>query len=204
MPVDFVAVDFETANRSPASACAVGLARVRGGEVVATDAWLIRPPHGHDRFEPFNVQLHGVSAERVSGAPRWEASLARILEFAGDDVLVAHNAPFDMGVIVAASRACGLPVPALRYFCSLRLARRGYKLASYALPSAARAAGFELTNHHDALADALACAAIVVDIARAHDGLELEPLSAATGVHIRTIPAEETTRLDDMVATATF
>lgn len=204
MPIDFVALDFETANRSPASACAVGLVRVRDGRVTDRDEWCIRPPAGHDEFAPFNVQLHGISAERVARAPDWRASLRRILDFTGDDVLVAHNAPFDLGVLVAATRASGLPVPALRYFCSLRLARRSYRLPSYALPSAARAAGHELRRHHDALADAEACAAIVIDVARTAGITTMPELSAGTGVRIRDVPAENAVALDELVADATF
>ena len=204
MPIDFVALDFETANRSPASACAVGLVRVREGRIAARDEWLVRPPAGHDEFAPFNVRLHGISAERVAGAPDWRATLARILDFTGDDVLVAHNAPFDLGVLIAATRASGLPVPALRYFCSLRLARRSYALPSYALPSAARAAGHELARHHDALADAESCAAIVVDVARTRGITTLPELSRGTGVHIRSVPAENAVALDELVADATF
>lgn len=204
MTVDFVALDFETANRSPASACAVGLVRVRGGKFVDQDAWLIRPPSGHDEFAPFNVQLHGISAERVSRAPNWQSSLDRILEFTGDDVLVAHNAPFDIGVLVAASRATRLPIPALNYFCTLRLARRSYQLPSYSLPSAAKAAGYQAFKHHDALADAEACAAIVVDVAQQLGTLSIEALSVNTGVHIRRLHADNTTALDALVADATF
>ena len=204
MSLNFVAIDFETANRSPASACAVGLVRVRDGVPVEKDAWLIHPPAGHDHFEAFNVQLHGVSAERVKAAPRWEATLDRILQFSGDEVLVAHNAPFDLGVIAAASRASGLPVPALRYFCSLRLARKGYELPSYALPKAAAEAGYVLTNHHDALADAEACAAIVIDLAARLGHVDLDALSASTGVHIRTVEASNPDAVQGMIDDATF
>ena len=59
MALDFTAIDFETANSSGASACAVGLARVRGGRVVATAAWLIKPPAGHD------------DGTHAKGAPDW-------------------------------------------------------------------------------------------------------------------------------------
>lgn len=209
MSVDFVAIDFETANRSPASACSVGLIRVRDGEVAATDEWRIRPPAGHDEFAPFNVRLHGISAASVADAPQWPDSLARILDFVQDDVLVAHNAPFDMGVLVAATRAVRLPVPQLRYFCSLRLARRSYRLPSYALPHASRAAGYELTAHHDALADAEACAAIVVDVAlrrgeETGGPLGIDALSEDTGVTIKSLRPGDPPALERLVTGATF
>ena len=49
MPLDFTAIDFETANQSSASACSVGLVKVRGGVVVDTASWFIRPPFGSGR-----------------------------------------------------------------------------------------------------------------------------------------------------------
>ncbi|MGO1545605.1 MAG: exonuclease domain-containing protein [Gulosibacter sp.] len=204
MSVDFVAIDFETANRSPASACAVGLLRIQNGRIVDSDEWLIQPPAGHDEFAPFNVQLHGISADRVKNSPDWPASLRRILDFTRGDVLVAHNASFDMGVLVAATKASHLPVPQLRYFCSLRLARKSYFLKSYSLPHASRAAGYDLTNHHDALADAEACAAIVVDVAHTRGGISIDELSSVTGVHIQSLRPSDPPALDSLVSGATF
>ncbi|KAB1643272.1 exonuclease domain-containing protein [Gulosibacter chungangensis] len=204
MPVDFVAIDFETANRSPASACQVGLIRIRDGKVVDSEDWLIQPPEGHNAFAPFNVKLHGISAARVRTAPDWPNTLGRILDFVRGDVLVAHNAPFDMGVLVAATRACHMQVPQLRYFCSLRLARKSYALPSYSLPNASRAAGYTLHNHHDALADAEACAAIVVDVSHTRGRLNIDELSKVTGVQIKSLRPSDPPMLDSLVAGATF
>ena len=107
MALDFTAIDFETANPSNASACAVGLVKVRGGQVVAQTGWLIQPPAGHDRFEYRNTQIHGIQASDVVGAPMWRQVWARLAEFVGADPLVAHNASFDTSVIRAANTASG-------------------------------------------------------------------------------------------------
>lgn len=164
--LDFTAIDFETANGFRGSPCAVGLVRVRDGVMVDRAEWLMRPPRGFDRFDPRNVRIHGITAEQVSAAPRFGEVFERIAAFLGSDVLVAHNARFDVGVIESALEVSGRDVPAMGYACSLVLARRVYDLPSYALPSAAREAGFTPGRHHDALADAEACAAILIDIAR--------------------------------------
>ncbi|MBN9190926.1 MAG: DNA polymerase III subunit epsilon, partial [Microbacterium sp.] len=82
MPLDFTAIDFETANSSNASACAVGLARVRDGRVVARAGWLIRPPAGHDRFFDLNVRIHGIRPEDVVGAKSWSEQLGDLAAFA--------------------------------------------------------------------------------------------------------------------------
>lgn len=165
MPLDFTAIDFETANSSPASACSVGLVRVRAGEVVATTGWLIQPPPGHDEFQDWNVRIHGIRPEDVLSAATWTDQFDRLCAFAGADVLVAHNAGFDLNVLRRASEATGLLCPPYRSLCSLQVARKTYELDSYRLPIAAAAAGFEEFSHHDALADARACAQIVIDAA---------------------------------------
>lgn len=180
--MDFTAIDFETANSSSASACSVGLVKVRDGRVVDRVHWYIRPPFPHDEFSEWNVRIHGITPGMVADAPGWPVHLPALLEFAEGDVLVAHNAGFDMAVIAKTSAAFGLDVPDFRSLCSLQVARRTYHLDSYRLPVAAMAAGFEDFSHHDALADAEACAAIIVHAARRHEADDVERLAHITRV----------------------
>jgi DNA polymerase-3 subunit epsilon len=181
VPLDFTAIDFETANGSAASACSVGLVKVRGGRVVDSAYWLIRPPLGHDRFVDWNIRIHGITPAMVADAPLWGEQLPDLVAFAEDDALVAHNAGFDMGVIRAACAATQLETPMFDYLCSLQVARKTYHLDSYRLPVAAMAAGFEDFEHHNALADSQACAAIVVHAAQRHGVGDLVGLAEASG-----------------------
>jgi DNA polymerase-3 subunit epsilon len=187
--VSFTAIDFETANPSAASACSIGMVKVVDGAVVEREHRLIRPPFPHGDFSPWNVRIHGITPDMVEGADGWEVHLPFLREFAGDDWLVAHNAGFDTGVIRATSEALGLDVPDFRYVCSLQVARKTYHLDSYRLPVAAMAAGFEDFAHHDALADAVACAAIIVHAAKRHDVDDLERLAHVTRVRVGAIGA---------------
>ncbi len=184
MPLDFTAIDFETANSSPASACSVGLVRVRGGRVVATTGWLIQPPAGHDEFQEWNIRIHGIHPEDVRSAATWTEQFGRLCDFAGADVLVAHNAGFDLNVLRKASEATGEVCPPYRSLCSLQVARKTYDLDSYKLPSAASAAGFAEFSHHDALADARACAQIVIDSARRAGASDVFALAGALGLRV--------------------
>ncbi|MFJ2502588.1 exonuclease domain-containing protein [Microbacterium sp. NPDC087592] len=184
MPLDFTAIDFETANSSPASACSVGLVRVRGGEVVATTGWLIQPPPGHDEFQEWNVRIHGIQPEDVLSAATWVDQFDRLCAFAGADVLVAHNADFDLNVLRRASEATGQLCPPYRSLCSLQVARKTYVLDSYRLPVAAAAAGFEEFAHHDALADARACAQIVIDAAARAGAADVFALADALSLRV--------------------
>jgi len=184
VPLNFTAIDFETANSSPASACSVGLVKVRAGKVVERASWFIRPPFGHDAFLEWNTRIHGIVASDVQHAKGWAEQYADLVAFAEGDVLVAHNARFDMGVITGGCSATGTALAEHHSLCSLQVARKTYTLDSYRLPMAARAAGFEGFQHHDAAADAEACAAIVVHAAGHHGVDTVEALGAATRVHL--------------------
>ncbi|MFB4315131.1 exonuclease domain-containing protein [Actinomadura sp. 21ATH] len=181
----WVAIDFETANSLRASPCSVGLVKVKEGRIVEEWSSFIRPPHGHDHFEAFNVGLHGITAEHVRDAPGWPETLERIVRFAGDTPLVAHNAAFDIGVIADTCRADGLPVPDLRFACTLVVARRAWTgLLSYKLPVLADALGIELAHHHDAGADARAAAEVMLAALRRQGAVGLGDLLAAHNIRM--------------------
>jgi DNA polymerase III subunit epsilon len=158
MTPTFVAIDFETADPGADSACAVGLVRVEGWQVVAREARLIRPPRKYIRFS----YIHGITWPKVQDAPffgeLWP-QVAPVLD--GADFLVAHNAPFDRGVLRACCEAAGLAVPALPFVCSMREARQAWGVRPTRLPDVCRYLGLTL-NHHDALSDAEAAARIVI------------------------------------------
>lgn len=189
MPIDFTAIDFETANNHASSACSVGLVKVRGGAVVDRATWLIQPPAAHAEFLPFNIRIHGIRPEQVVDADDWAAQLPRMVDFIGGDIAVAHNAQFDMGVIAQACHVTVTPVPRLRYLCSVKVARSTYQLDSYRLPKAAAAAGFVDFAHHEALADSEACAAIIIDAAKRHGALTVEELVRLTKLKLTTLKA---------------
>lgn len=185
----FTAIDFETANRSRASACAVGLVRVVDDRIVGTAHSLIRPAAAYDSFEAGNVRVHGITPDRVVGAPTWAQLLLPVMAFIEGTPLVAHNASFDEDVFESASASHGLPAPKVSFLCSLELAQSRMQLVDHKLPTVARSLGVSLTNHHDAAADALACAEIVLRISGLFkqdtlEGLwsadELTPLSVPT------------------------
>lgn len=184
MALDFTAIDFETANSSSASACSVGLVKVRAGQVVDRASWLIQPPAGYDEFLEWNIRIHGIQPSDVYGALSWVEQLPDLVAFADGDAFVAHNAGFDMGVIRKACEVTGADVPTADYVCSLQVARKTYHLDSYRLPSAAMAAGFEDFEHHNAAADAEACAAIMVHAARRHGVDDVVALARACAIKV--------------------
>jgi DNA polymerase III epsilon subunit-like protein len=177
--LDFTAIDFETANSYRGSPCAVGLIRYRNGQAVDERRWLIRPPEQVDYFDPFNTALHGMNAETVKDAPRWDLVLPALVDYVGNDIVVAHNAGFDIGVIRYACAVDNIEWPEMQFLCTLVLARRAMRLPSYRLPFVTDACGFEMTDHHDPLADARAVGGIVAALAHESGVTDLPALAAA-------------------------
>ena len=187
MSLDFTAIDFETANGSPASPCAVGLVRVRNGELVASFESLFKPPALHNWFSAGNISVHGITPKMIESAPEFSEVLGQMLEFIGQDVLIAHNASFDMGVLRAAAEAISAPLPEISYSCSVLISRKTYNLESYRLNQVAYAIGHEEFDHHNALADSDACSRIVIHAANRHGAESLEELLLATKVKLKSL-----------------
>lgn len=161
---DFVAIDFETANGHRSSVCSVGIVVVRDG--VFTDSFysLIQPEPNYYSF--WNTMVHGLTKEDTDDAPVfpfvWEQIAPRIEGLP----LVAHNSPFDEGCLKAVFRVYQMDYPDYPFYCTCRASRHhfGHALPNHQLQTVAAACGFALTNHHNALADAEACAWIAREI----------------------------------------
>ncbi len=154
----FVAIDFETANRAPASACAIGVVRVERGRITSRAHHLIRPPTSAFEF----THIHGIDWEMVRDAPSFGEiwpSLATL--FRGARFIAAHNAVFDKGVLRACCEHANLEMPDLPFHCTVHLARRTWNLRPATLRHVADYLGIPLEHHH-AMSDAEACAQIVL------------------------------------------
>lgn len=159
---DFAAIDFETANRSGSSVCSVGVVIVKGGEIVDTYYSLIRPTPNY--FSTFTTRVHGLTRMDTDGERRFPEVWSEVEAKIHGLPLVAHNKAFDEGCLRSAFAAYGMEYPDYRFYCTLVASRRQLRLRSYSLPYAAAACGYDLSNHHHALADAEACAAIAIKL----------------------------------------
>ncbi|WP_294540448.1 3'-5' exonuclease [uncultured Rhodoblastus sp.] len=152
--MNFVAIDFETANHRADSACAVGLVKVKDGEIVETAVHLIRPPTREFVF----TYIHGLRWKDVAKADDFATLWPRIAGFFGDaEFLAAHNASFDEGVLHACCASYGLPAPTLPFRCTVRISRAAWNIRPTRLSDVCQKLGIAL-NHHEALSDAMACA----------------------------------------------
>ncbi|MDR2864044.1 MAG: 3'-5' exonuclease [Spirochaetaceae bacterium] len=162
---DFAAIDFETANYNHSSVCAVGVIIVRNNKIADTYYSLIRPvPNSY--LEWFTEDIHGISYEDTLEAKPFPEIWSEIMPKIEGLTLVAHNSQFDEGCLKAAHKAYKIPYPQYTFQCTCKASRRvfGKNLPDHRLPTVAKKCGFDLLNHHNALADAEACAVIAQKI----------------------------------------
>ena len=122
----FVVVDLETTGGSPHAGAVIteiGAVKVRGGELIGEFKTFVNPLAP---IPVFITGLTGIDNEMVRLAPIIDEVFPTFLEFCGspaETVLVAHNAPFDIGFLQAASRELEYPWPKYKVVDTVRLAR---------------------------------------------------------------------------------
>lgn len=163
---NFVAIDVETANNEPTSICAIGAVKVRDGLIVDHFYELVKPePEYYNRH--FTSNIHGIGPDDTRHARTFDKVWADVDTFIDGLPLVAHNKQFDEGCIRAAHRAYRMDYPDYPFLCTLATARRAIPrgmIGSYSLPNLCDFLGIPFYNHHNASADAEACAKIAMTI----------------------------------------
>ncbi len=190
--ITFCVVDLETTGGSAAAGSMIteiGAVKVRGGEVLGEFQTLVNP---HAAIPPFIAVLTGITNSMVASAPPIDSALPTFLEFAQGCVLVAHNAPFDVGFLQHFARAQGRPWPGFEVLDTARLARRvvtrddapNCKLSSLAI-----AFGASTTPNHRALSDARATVDVLHGLMERLGGLGVHTLEELQTFSSRVSPA---------------
>ena len=157
--VTFCVVDLETTGGSAtggAMITEIGAVKVRGGELLGEFQTLVNP---HRAIPPFIAVLTGITDSMVAGAPAIEQALPQFLDFASGCVLVAHNAPFDVGFLKHYTAEQGRVWPRFEVLDTAVLARRVVsrdEAPNYKLSSLARVFSAGTVPNHRALSDARA------------------------------------------------
>jgi DNA polymerase-3 subunit epsilon len=154
----FVAIDVETASRSPMSVCAVGAVRFESGR--ETDAFRsLVQVKGPVRFG----KIHGLEAADLAGAPAWPGVWRDLMQFVGDiQEFVAYRATFDRGAILAMCASHNVRVPPMRFTCAAEIVESRFA-RKLQLREALDLLGVSFPGRpHDPLADARAAAAAAI------------------------------------------
>ena len=154
----------------------IGAVKVRGGEVLGEFQTLVNP---HAEIPAFIAVLTGISNSMVHDAPPIESALPAFLEFADGCVLVAHNAPFDVGFLQHFAREQGRPWPRFEVLDTAKLARRVITrddAPNCKLSSLAKVFNSATTPNHRALSDARATVDVLHGLMERLGGLGVHTL----------------------------
>jgi DNA polymerase-3 subunit epsilon len=153
--LEFTVLDTETTGSSPTRGdrlTEVGAVRVRNGAVVDRYSTLVNPCRP---IPPAITRLTGIDDRMVASAPTFDLVVDELLDFLGDTVVVAHNAPFDRAFLDAELRLSMGRALLAPYVCTVQLSRRVVPgLESYRLDALADYFGVRIANRHRALGDA--------------------------------------------------
>jgi DNA polymerase III epsilon subunit family exonuclease len=158
----FVVLDLETSGAAPsigAGITEIGALKVRGGKIIGEFQTFVNPGH---TLPDFITSLTGITDSMLSDAPSIQEILPTFLEFIGshhETVLVAHNAPFDIGFLKAASIDSKIPWPDFIIVDTVRIARSALgrdEVQDCKLATLAEYFGASIEPNHRALDDARA------------------------------------------------
>lgn len=162
--LDFIVIDFETANFDRYSAIEVGLVRYVGGKAVDSMEALIKPPSNYFITE-WTEKIHHLSYDDVKDCPTfdevWSKQVMPFINKTPKLPLVAHNAMFDMSVIRGSCEYYGMDIPNIKYFDSLKIAKKVWPEDSHKLTDLGAKFNIEY-NAHDALEDSYTCGKIIL------------------------------------------
>lgn len=160
---DFVAIDFETANAKRSSICSLGLVVVENRRITDRIYSLIKPIPNYYSFWPSDI--HGLNYYDTIKSPSFFDVWSKILKKTKGLPFVAHNSPFDSGCLKAIYELHEIVYPNFEFHCTLRAARHKLtNLDNHRLNTVAQYFGYNLENHHHALADAETCAIIATHL----------------------------------------
>ncbi|PIO83856.1 exonuclease [Loigolactobacillus backii] len=159
--MNFVAMDFETANSKRYSACSIALTIVRDNQVVDEFYSLIKPD---TPFSWRNEKIHGIHTADVSTAPDFPAVWPHMAPFfQRNRLVVAHNANFDIGVLRSCLEHYQLQQPEYLALDTVKTSRQFFpEFPNHKLDTVCRELEIDLYHHHNALDDSLACANILL------------------------------------------
>ena len=155
----YIVFDVETPNRYNDRMSAIGISVVGGGQIVEEMFSYINP---EEPFDDFNTQLTGISAETVADAPTFPELWRRIEGMMGSGILVAHNAPFDLGVLKKCLQDYGIQWKRrVQYCCTVQIGRGVLPGVKHSLDAMCSLYGIVL-DHHKADSDSHAAAEILI------------------------------------------
>jgi len=159
--MDFVAVDVETANSDISSICQIGIVVFKEGVMV--DEWIsLINPQSH--FDRTNIRIHGITDADVKDAPTFSEVAAKVTSYFKDHIVISHG-PFDRNSLSKIFSKLNLEFYVESWLDTTLVVRRTwpeFAKKGYRLSNVCATVGIEF-KHHDALEDAKAAGAVLIE-----------------------------------------
>lgn len=178
--MDFVAFDFETANRNRHSICSVGMVFVENGVILDSIYELINP---EEEFDSYNTLIHGIRESDVANALTFPVFYEKIKSRIENKLLIAHNMAFDGYALRDNLRRYGITPVHHDLLCSYQLSKRLVpNLPSYGIKPLCQHFQLSLNQHHHALDDAKACAELMMCLIKNYELHSLDAVYEKTSI----------------------
>lgn len=188
--MNFIAIDFETANSNRSSICSVGIAIVENGKLMGTEHIYVKPTPNY--YDSFNTCLHGICDSDTKNEKTFKQQWKDLKQHFHNKTIIAHNASFDCSVLRFTLDEAALAYPDLDYHCTLMLAKETLSLAKHTLADVSNHFKIKL-NHHNAESDAQAAAIIALKLCEKFKASSLEQLSTSFGFKVGKIVSQTKT-----------
>lgn len=189
----FACIDFETANSSRGSACSIGAAVIQDGKFIMTAEKLIKPHVQCRYFDPMNIGIHGIHPRDVANSPEFDGIAPWLRGILCADIVVAHNAAFDMSVLRSVCDLYSMPYPEFQYFCTYKAASLLWRhLGNHKLNTLCDYIGHRF-KHHNAEADAEAAGRVLLAMQEEAGADSPEALAKILGIRLGTMSAAQYT-----------
>ncbi|WP_106498206.1 3'-5' exonuclease [Lentibacillus sp. Marseille-P4043] len=165
--MQFTSIDFETANAKRHSPCAIGIVVANEHEIVDEFYSLINPLV---EFSSFNIAVHGITPSDIADAPTFSEVWPTLHSYLAGNLVIAHNASFDMSVIRNTLDYFQIAYPEMDYLCTANISKKVWPdLMNHKLNTVATHHGIAFEHHH-ALEDARVAAYVFQHAMRHYDG----------------------------------
>ena len=179
--MDFVAIDFETANAKRTSACSIGITIVENNKIIKSEEYFIKPYPFY--FNNINTSIHGISEKDVINAPTFDKLWEKLLPLIENKVIVAHNASFDVSVLTYMFDHYDIPYPNAEVLCTYRISQFLYpNLPCYRLDFLSNCFDIPIC-HHNACSDSIACANLMIKFIKNYNIKSWEQIQEKFGVN---------------------
>ena len=153
-----VSFDVETPNHRNDRICAIGISIIENDHIIDSFSYLVNP---ECEFDQRNTEIHGISQDMVKESPSFADIWLEVRSLFLENLVVAHNATFDLNVLKKTLLAYDIHESMVLYACTMRMSKKiGIPVNDYKLPTLCEYFGCSLKDHHDAMSDSNACANI--------------------------------------------